>query len=38
VWRGVPVESGPQYGSPLLRHLRFIGNELVDIRTDGYGY
>jgi len=40
VWREVPVEIWTyNFGSSrLLRHLRFIGNELVDIRTDGYGY
>jgi hypothetical protein len=40
VWREVPVEIWTyNFGSSrLLRHLRFIGDELVDIRTGGYGY
>jgi hypothetical protein len=40
VWREVPVEIWTyNFGSSrLLRHLRFIGDELVDIRTSGYGY
>ena len=40
VYREVPVEIWTyNFGSSrLLRHLRFIGDELVDIRTSGYGY
>ena len=40
VYRQVPVEIWTyNFGSSrLLRHLRFIGDELVDIRTGGYGY
>ncbi|MCJ7452454.1 MAG: DUF2845 domain-containing protein [Steroidobacteraceae bacterium] len=39
-WTTVPVEIwtynfGP---SKLLRKLRFVGDELDEIRTDGYGY
>jgi hypothetical protein len=39
-WREVPVEIWTyNFGSSrLLRRLRFIGDELVDIRTSGYGY
>jgi hypothetical protein len=39
-WREVPVEIWTyNFGSSrLLRQLRFIGDELVDIRTYGYGY
>jgi hypothetical protein len=40
VWSEVPVEIWTyNFGSSrLLRYLRFIGDELVDIRTGGYGY
>jgi hypothetical protein len=40
VWREVPVEIWTyNFGSSrLLRHLRFVGDELVDIRTSDYGY
>jgi len=39
-WVELPVELWTyNFGSSkLLRKLRFIGDELVDIRTDGYGY
>jgi hypothetical protein len=39
-WLDVPVEVWTyNFGSSrLLRHLRFVGDELVDIRTSGYGY
>jgi hypothetical protein len=39
-WVELPVETWTyNFGSnKLLRKLRFIGDELVDIRTAGYGY
>ena len=39
-WVEVPVEVWTyNFGSTkLLRKLRFVGDELVEIRTDGYGY
>jgi hypothetical protein len=39
-WIDVPVEWWTyNLGSnKLLRKLRFVGDELVDIRTEGYGY
>jgi len=39
-WREVPVEIWTyNFGSSrLLRQLRFVGDELVEIRTNGYGY
>jgi hypothetical protein len=39
-WLDVPIEVWTyNFGSSrLLRHLRFVGDELVDIRTSGYGY
>jgi Protein of unknown function (DUF2845) len=39
-WIDVPIEWWTyNFGSSkLLRKLRFIGDELVEIRTDGYGY
>jgi hypothetical protein len=40
VWTDVPVEIWTyNFGTAkLLRKLRFVGEELVEIRTDGYGY
>jgi hypothetical protein len=40
VWLEVPVEIWTyNFGSSrLLRQLRFVGDELVEIRTNGYGY
>jgi hypothetical protein len=39
-WTEVPVELWTyNFGSnKLLRKLRFVGDELVEIRTEGYGY
>jgi hypothetical protein len=39
-WSEQPVELWTYNlgSSKLLRKLRFIGDELVEIRTDGYGY
>lgn len=39
-WEEMPIEVWTyNFGSSrLLRKLRFVGDELVDIRTDGYGY
>jgi len=39
-WIELPVEVWTyNFGSTkLLRKLRFVGDELVEIRTDGYGY
>ena len=39
-WVELPVEMWTyNFGSSkLLRKLRFVGDELVEIRTDGYGY
>ena len=39
-WVELPVEVWTyNFGSSkLLRKLRFVGDELVEIRTDGYGY
>jgi len=39
-WVEMPVEIWTyNFGShKLLRKLRFVGDELVEIRTDGYGY
>jgi hypothetical protein len=39
-WMDLPVEIWTYNlgSSKLLRKLRFVGDELVDIRTDGYGY
>jgi hypothetical protein len=39
-WVDMPVETWTyNFGSnKLLRRLRFIGDELKEIRTDGYGY
>lgn len=39
-WVEMPVEIWTyNFGSSkLLRKLRFVGDELVEIRTDGYGY
>ena len=39
-WIDMPVETWTyNFGSSkLLRRLRFIGDELKEIRTDGYGY
>jgi hypothetical protein len=39
-WVELPVEIWTyNFGSSkLLRKLRFVGDELVDIRTDGHGY
>jgi uncharacterized protein DUF2845 len=40
VWLETPIEVWTyNFGSSrLLRQLRFVGDELVDIRTNGYGY
>jgi hypothetical protein len=39
-WVEVPVEWWTYNfgGSKLLRKLRFVGDDLVEIRTEGYGY
>jgi hypothetical protein len=39
-WEELPVEIWTyNFGSSkLLRKLRFVGDQLVEIRTDGYGY
>jgi hypothetical protein len=39
-WTEIPVELWTyNFGSnKLLRKLRFVGDELVEIRTEGYGY
>jgi hypothetical protein len=39
-WLDLPVEVWTYNLGPhkLLRKLRFVGDELVEIRTDGYGY
>ena len=39
-WVELPVEIWTYNlgSSKLLRKLRFVGDELVEIRTDGYGY
>jgi hypothetical protein len=39
-WIELPVEIWTyNFGSSkLLRKLRFVGDELVEVRTDGYGY
>ena len=39
-WLDMPVEVWTYNLGPhkLLRKLRFVGDELVEIRTDGYGY
>jgi hypothetical protein len=39
-WLEVPVEIWTYNFGPtkLLRKLRFVGDELTEIRTDGYGY
>jgi hypothetical protein len=39
-WVEMPVEIWTYHFGPnkLLRKLRFIGDELVEIRTDGHGY
>lgn len=39
-WVDLPVEWWTYNfgGSRLLRKLRFVGDELVEIRTEGYGY